>query len=167
MRADYVTEEVYNATVEDTLNNILLNFYKRGVNILLQDTYTQVNSNDAFDSKGEYYIRKSFGYLYYVKSGVNLLEAREVTSIRLTDMTPGDTFYLQLENWGKPEVFTIGATGAYLVDTDVNIIYFAIPENGRYTGTLTYSYYEDTSNLFNEVESVDIIPVVAQQFIGD
>lgn len=167
MRADYVTEEVYNATVEDTLNNILLNFYKRGVNILLQDTYTQVNSNDTFDPKGEYYIRKSFGYLYYVKSGVNLLEAREVTSIRLTDMTPGDTFYLQLENWGKPEVFTIGATGAYLVDTDVNIIYFAIPENVRYTGTLTYSYYEDTSNLFNEVESVDIIPVVAQQFIGD
>ena len=120
-----------------------------------------MNSNDKFDSEGKYYVRKSFGYLYYVKAGHNLLETKEVTSIRLTDMTPGDTFYLQLENWSKPEIFTVGATGSYLVDTDVNIIYFAIPENVRYTGTLTYSYYEDTSNLFNEVESVDIIPVVA------
>jgi hypothetical protein len=77
-------------------------------------------------------------------------------------MTPGDTFYLQLEGWGKPEVFTIGATGAYLVDTDVNIIYFGIPEDVRYGGTLTYSYYEDTVNLFNEIENVEITPIAAQ-----
>ena len=167
VQADYVTEEVYNNEVEKVLNNLYLNFYKHSLNILQQDTYTQVNANDTFDIDAEYYERKSFGYLYYVKSGVNLLEGREVTSLRLTDMTPGDTFYLQLEGWGKPEIFTIGATGAYLVNTDVNIMYFALPNDVRYTGTLTYSYYEETSNLFNEVEGVEITPVVSHQFIGD
>jgi hypothetical protein len=42
----------------------------------------------------DYYIRQTSGYLYYAKGGKNLLEAREVTSLRLTDMTPGDVFYL-------------------------------------------------------------------------
>ena len=114
----------------------------------------------------DYYSRKDNGYLYYAKANTNLLEAREVTSLRLTDMTPGDIFYLQLEGWGKPEAFMIGATGSYLVDTDVNIIYFALPPNVKYTGTLTYSYYEDTVNLFNEIENVEIASIAAQQFVG-
>ena len=167
IQADYVTEQIYNEEVEKVLKSTLLDIYKHSKNILQEDVYTQVNSNDPFDPEGKYYQKQTFGHLYYVKSGINLLEAREVTSLRLTDMTPGDVFYLQLENWSKPELFTIGATGAYLVDTDVNIIYFGLPYDVRYTGTMTYSYYEDTSNLFNEVESVDIIPVVAHQFIGN
>lgn len=167
IQADYVTEEIYNEEIEKVLKNTLLDIYKHSKNILQEDIYIQVNSNDLFDPEGKYYEKQTFGHLYYVKSGINLLEAREVTSLRLTDMTPGDVFYLQLENWAKPELFTIGATGAYLVDTDVNIIYFGLPYDVRYTGTMTYSYYEDTSNLFNEVESVDIIPVVAHQFIGN
>lgn len=166
IRGDYITQEVYEAEIEKVLNNTMLDIYKHSLNILVEDVYTQVNSNDEYDPNGEYYGRKTFGHLYYVKPGENLLEGREVTSLRLTDMTPGDTFYLQLENWSKPQLFTVGATGAYLVDTDMDIVYFGLPLNIRYTGTLTYSYYEDTSNLFNEVEGVDIIPVVAHQFIG-
>jgi hypothetical protein len=59
-------------------------------------------------------------------------------------------------------VFTIGATGAYLVDTDVNIIYFGLPEDAHYSGSMTYSYYEDTVNLFNEIENVEITSVAGQ-----
>jgi hypothetical protein len=136
--------------------------YKQGWNVLGQETYTQMGINDKYDAAADYFIKVTSGYLYYVKTGINLLQAREVTSLRLTDMMPGDTFYLQLEGWAKPEVFMIGATGSYLVDTDVNIIHFSLPEGMRYTGTLTYSYYEDTVNLFNEIENVEVSSVAAE-----
>jgi hypothetical protein len=48
-------------------------------------------SQDLYE---DYYSRITFGPLYYAKTNTNLLEAREVTSLRLTDMTPGDVFYL-------------------------------------------------------------------------
>ena len=166
VEAEFITEEIYNQKVYEISQNTFIDLYKHGYNILAQDTYLQVNANDPYDFYADYYERKVSGYLYYAKTNTNLLEAREVTSLRLTDMLPGDIFYLQLEGWGKPEAFMIGATGSYLVDTDVNIVYFALPEGVHYTGTLTYSYYEDTVNLFNEIENVEISSVAAQQFIG-
>ena len=165
--AESVTEEIYNNKAYEISQNTFIDLYTHEYNILAQDVYHKVNVNDAYDFYADYYERKQSGYLYYAKTNVNLLEAREVTSLRLTDMLPGDIFYLQLEGWGKPEAFMIGATGSYLVDTDVNIIYFGLPEGVRYTGTLTYSYYEDTVNLFNEIENVEISSVVARQFIGN
>lgn len=167
VEAESITEEIYNQKAYEISQNTFIDLYKHGYNILAQDTYLQVNANDPYDFYADYYERKVSGYLYYAKTNTNLLEAREVTSLRLTDMLPGDIFYLQLEGWGKPEAFMIGATGSYLVDTDVNIIYFALPEGVHYTGTLTYSYYEDTVNLFNEIENVEISSVVAHQFIGN
>ena len=166
VEAEYITEEIYNSKAYEISLNTYLDIYRHDYNILGQDIYLPVNVNDVYDFYADYYEKKQSGYLYYVKTNTNLLEAREVTSLRLTDMLPGDIFYLQLEGWGKPEAFMIGATGSYLVDTDVNIIYFALPEGVHYTGTLTYSYYEDTVNLFNEIENVEISSIAAQQFIG-
>ena len=182
-----VTKTVYNQKIKDIEDSTYLDLYRLEYNIFGEEKYVKVKITDSFDYWVEtisyneatglpiisperfedYYVRKTSGYLYYVKGGRNLLEAREVTSLRLTDMTPGDVFYIQLEGQGKPEAFTVGATGAYLVDTDVNIIYFGLPEDVRYTGTITYSYYEDTVNLFNEIENVEISSIAAQQFIGD
>jgi hypothetical protein len=42
-----------------------------------------------------------------------------------------------------------------------------LPNGVKYTGTLTYSYYEDTVNLFNEVENVEVAAIVAEQYIGN
>lgn len=183
-----VTQSQYNKKIQETLDSLYLELYRLEYNILGEEIYVKVKVADDFDYWMEtwtedtdtglpvlgeperfedYYIRQTSGYLYYAKGGKNLLEAREVTSLRLTDMTPGDVFYLQLEGWGKPEVFTVGATGAYLVDTDVNIIYFGLPEGAHYAGSMTYSYYEDTVNLFNEIENVEITSVAGQQFIGN
>lgn len=196
-----LTEEQYNAAVQEVSDNIYLNIYRKETNILGKEIYVRVKSTDSYqywvsqweyaidfetgefklDEDGnkipvkligqdlyeDYYSRITFGPLYYAKTNTNLLEAREVTSLRLTDMTPGDVFYLQLEGWGKPEAFVIGATGAYLVDTDVNIIYFGLPNGVKYMGTLTYSYYEDTVNLFNEIENVEVTAIVAEQYVGN
>lgn len=141
-------------------------FYTRTINILGKEIYTQLTDLDEYDFNKDYYIRKTNGHLYYAKPGVNLLGAREVTSIRLTDMMPGDKVYIQMAGEGEPSLFMIGATGAYLVDTGIKVIYFGVPEGARYTGTLTYSYYEDTVNLFNEIENVEITSMAAHQFIG-
>ena len=60
----------------------------------------------------------------------------------------------------------IGMTGSYEIDIDADLDLIRIPENAQYQGMVTYGYYNDAQNVFNEVQKVDIADYLGQQYIG-
>lgn len=73
---------------------------------------------------------------------------------------------------------TIGVTGSYIVDLNLNTVvqtvnFLGSPDNinsdwrlVQHQGTLTYAYYSKVQNRFNTISNVEIEDIPLQQFIG-
>lgn len=85
-------------------------------------------------------------------------------TLRIVDATPGDKFQLIFNN-GNTETIEIGVTGSYYIDLGVPIESISAKQDINYA-SLTYSFYEITTNKFNTVTAVDVSEVPCAQYIG-
>ena len=110
------------------------------------------------------------GQIVYLHGQVNTLPA---VTVRIDNMMPGDTLKIINKN-GESQLITIGMTGSYYIDLGTEITAIIIPEDldeqgkyiHNYTGSMTYSYYSISQNLFNKINNVHIIEVPTRQFLG-
>ena len=125
------------------------------------------------------YLRFKTVNFYDVKDGIvtykhGQLNTLPAVTARIDNMMPGDILQIIKKN-GEPETITIGITGSYYIDIGTEITAIIIPStldnNGNYVynyqGSLTYSYYSISQNLFNKIDNVNIIEVPTRQFIGE
>lgn len=111
------------------------------------------------------------GKVIYKHGQINNLPA---VTARIDNMTPGDILEI-IKNNGDRETITIGVTGSYYIDIGTEIKAIIIPEDKdtndnyiyNYTGSLTYSYYSISQNLFNKIDNVSVYEVPTKQFIGE
>ena len=101
------------------------------------------------------------------------LNASPVITARIDNMNPGDIFEI-INNNGDRQRITIGVTGSYYIDIGTEIKAIIIPEDKdsagnyvyNYTGSLTYSYYSKSQNMFNKIDNINIYEVPSKQIIG-
>ena len=86
-------------------------------------------------------------------------------TIRISDMMPGDYFDIETET--GVERIVIGVTGSYYIDTGVEILEIRLPEGIRSHGSMTYSYYSVSQNIFNKIANVRVAETPVRQFIGE
>lgn len=107
----------------------------------------------------------------YLHGQVNDLPA---ITVRIDNMMPGDIFKIINKN-GESQTISIGVTGSYYIDLGTEITAIIIPEDldekgeyiYNYNGSMTYSYYSTSQNLFNKIDNVNIIEVPTRQFFGE
>lgn len=116
---------------------------------------------------------------YEVNNGVvsykhGQMNTSPAVTVRIDNMMPGDILHV-IKNNGDQEIITIGVTGSYYIDLGTEITAIIVPtdldSNGNYVynynGSMTYSYYSISQNLFNKIDNVNITEVPTQQFIGE
>lgn len=111
------------------------------------------------------------GVVTYKHGQMNTLPA---VTVRIDNMMPGDILQVIKSN-GDMDTISIGVTGSYYIDTGTEITAIIVPtdvdSNGNYiynyTGSMTYSYYSISQNLFNKIDNVNVIEYPSRQFIGE
>ena len=101
------------------------------------------------------------------------LNTSPVITARIDNMNPGDIFEI-INNNGDRQRITVGVTGSYYIDIGTEIKAIIIPEDKdstgnyvyNYTGSLTYSYYSISQNMFNKIDNINIYEVPSKQVIG-
>ena len=101
------------------------------------------------------------------------LNTSPVITARIDNMNPGDIFEI-INNDGDRQRITVGVTGSYYIDIGTEIKAIIIPEDKdstgnyvyNYTGSLTYSYYSISQNMFNKIDNINIYEVPSKQVIG-
>ena len=89
---------------------------------------------------------------------------RPITSIHFTDVLPGTK--IQLGDNPETDTIIIGSTGTYKVEDCGEIKTVIIPEGQILQGTITYTYEAESENLFDTVQSIEIVDVPLKQFWG-
>lgn len=133
-----------------------LNSYAISVNITKADL-------EAFDA-----IRNTVTYV------TNRINSHEATSIDIRDMVPGTIVEVLEKGASEPQQIQIGVTGAYKANFDVPVVSISIPTpqvasklvTTGLTGSITYSYYSKTENVFNLISNYKVTDVPSKQWIG-
>lgn len=102
--------------------------------------------------------------IWYLRGEI-LTKNGPATSLRLEGLNPGSTFEIKFKNGGIQNI-VIGATGNYSLNIKEELDSIIIPSTAKYNGILTYTYYEDSTNTFNEVVNFYIHERLGRQFIG-
>ena len=110
------------------------------------------------------------GQITYIHGQLN---TSPVITARIDNMNPGDIFEI-INNNGDRQRITVGVTGSYYIDIGTEIKAIIIPEDKdstgnyvyNYTGSLTYSYYSISQNMFNKIDNINIYEVPSKQVIG-
>lgn len=157
---------------EDTLGRMLHNFSCTAYEIddynydnLL--TYGITNSNEQ-----EYKILRFKSVLVKDYLDQNWIDKDYAVSLRLENFQPGDKVYI---NTGENKLFVIGATGNYQINTETKIYSVKFDESTlqKYKNQtlnspmVTFSYYDASTNVFNEITSIDFEDTPVKQYIGD
>lgn len=87
-------------------------------------------------------------------------EQRRAFSVRFTDMIPGSFIYLD------DEQIMIGATGAFLAESEKGFGYVGTDSRFLTQGMCTYGYKAKTITMFNLVDDLTLKDVPVRQFIG-
>ena len=110
--------------------------------------------------------RDDFGNVKYHTRGEELLNYSPATTLYFENMIPGARFELT-DEFNEKIIITIGITGTYKVDTDVNFLSVKMDSEYLDQGSLTYSYESNSSNVFDTVEDVVIHDHPLTQFVGE
>ena len=81
-----------------------------------------------------------------------LLNHASARTVRFTDMLPGSLVYFTQEGDVSETSIVIGATGTYMLETGLDITSIRVPDDARYQGMITFSFYNSAQNVFNEIE---------------
>ena len=119
-------------------------------NLSTQTRWTTINLLELYESK---YKDQNNRIIY--------LNDKQAYSINFADMLPGSIIYI------GDESIQVGATGAYLIDSESPIDQIGIDINTmRQGGLLTYSYKTKAVNIFSTITNVEIEDVPCRQVIG-
>jgi hypothetical protein len=90
---------------------------------------------------------------------------RRAYSVKFTDMPPGSFIYI-----GDSEVaeqIMIGATGAFMAESEKGFAYIGTDSRFLQQGMCTYGYKAKTITMFNSVNALKLRDVPCRQFIGN
>lgn len=86
------------------------------------------------------------------------------------DMMPGDKILIVQDNnyhlIPEAQIFTVGATGAYQIESPIGIIGIYLVDDKNPYGSLLLSYYSKMQNVFNLYTNVEISEVPVRRFVG-
>ena len=113
-------------------------------------------------------IDKRYAYIgpgWYQVRGEILTKWAPAIALKIEGVEPGSKFILGFKNGGTQEII-VGATGNYELDIQEEISSIKVPNDAKYQGQLTYRYYTETTNTFNEVTNFKLYERLGQQYIG-
>lgn len=163
---------------EDTLGRMLHNFSCTAYEI---DDYNYDNLltyGITDSSEEEYKILRFKSILVKDYLDQDWIDKDYAVTLRLENFQPGDKVYIETEYNQKQEqnkLFIIGATGNYQIDTETKIysVYFDNETKAKYKNQtlnspmVTFSYYDASTNVFNEIMSIEFEDTPIKQYIGD
>lgn len=90
---------------------------------------------------------------------------RRAYSVKFTDMPPGSFVYIGDSEHG--EQIMIGATGAFMAESEKGFAYIGTDSRFLQQGMCTYGYKAKTITMFNSVNALKLKDVPCRQFIGN
>lgn len=115
------------------------------------------------------------GKLFSLDAKKNLLRVSAESyliakTVVFQDMMPGDRILIVQDNnyhlIPEAQIFTIGATGAYQVESPIGITGIYLIDDKNPYGSLLLSYYSRMQNVFNLYTNVEISEVPVRRFVG-
>lgn len=88
-----------------------------------------------------------------------------ITSFKLEECQPGEVFAFKPKN-GKEEQIVIGLTGQYVMSYPTELDYFSVPKDTNSYGQITYSFYGEPYNDFDDTTKIEVKDILCQEFIG-
>jgi hypothetical protein len=90
---------------------------------------------------------------------------RRAYSVKFTDMPPGSFVYIG-DNENSEQIM-IGATGAFMAESEKGFAYIGTDSRFLQQGMCTYGYKAKTITMFNSVNALELRDVPCRQFIGN
>lgn len=90
---------------------------------------------------------------------------RRAYSVKFTDMPPGSFVYIG-DNENSEQIM-IGATGAFMAESEKGFAYIGTDSRFLQQGMCTYGYKAKTITMFNSVNALKLRDVPCRQFIGN
>ena len=88
-----------------------------------------------------------------------------ITSFKLEECQPGEIFFFKPKD-GNEEKIVIGATGQYIMSYPTELDYFKVPDETNSYGQITYSFYGEPYNDFDDITKIEVKDILCQEFIG-
>lgn len=158
-------------TPEDTLGRLLHNFSCTAYEV---DEYNHstLNKYDIIKITAPETEVLRFKTVLITPTTENLIDTNYAVTIKFEGMTPGDEILIQTDQGGQ-SIF-IGPTGTYQIESKSKILSAHLSDltvkrmqkMNLNNPMITYSYYETSSNSFNDIVNITFDDFPAQQFIG-
>lgn len=147
-----------------TLNNFNIISVSEPNNVQLRWASVPLSTFEPKYEDSRYQMGTDGSDIWYARG--ELLNHASARTVRFTDMLPGSLVYFTQEGDVSETSIVIGATGTYMLETGLDITSIRVPDDARYQGMITFSFYNSAQNVFNEIENIEILDTPAKQYIG-